>query len=1127
MEIAAEEPQQERPATGGPDRMVFETSTSASDSPPQRANSFDETADEDEDVCRICRTSGDSENPLFYPCACSGSIRYVHQDCLLQWLNHSNARQCEVCNHPFRFSPVYAENAPTRLPFREVLLGTAAKTWHGLHFILRLSFVLSIWLMFIPFITFWIWQLSFVRSVVEAQKLFLSRISMTHISPALLFTDCLHGFLMSAFIVFIFLCATSLREFFRHLREIERPNPEREDDGVNRQNGERAGRRLPVPDGAHLVGGNGEGGGAGQENIGAGQLIRRNAQNVAAARVEMQAARLEAHVDQIFDGGDDADGIEDVPFDELVGMQGPVFHLIENAITVLASNMIFLGVVVFLPFQLGRIVLSIASQLAVTTSDALLTGGMSSATGSDLGLKSVVNASATTLTKELLQGNMSAGMPYSGSLNATTTGGSVEVLTEALLASLRDSDAATLSIGYMVILLFVLCYLGVIALIRYSRGEPLTVGRIYGIASVAEAAPSLARSLLSGVKYFFTMVKVAFLLLVEIGFFPLLCGWWLDVCTISMLGTTLSQRVGFFWESPLTSSFLHWLVGIVYMLQISIFVSLLREVLRPGVLYFLRDPADPNYNPFRDLIDDPIHKHARRVLLSVVVYGSLIVLLVFLPVKLAMFLAPSLYPLDTSMSDPFTEIPADMLLFHICIPFAIEHFRPRATFKTVLFHWFSVIGWMLGLSDFLLPNPEDGNGQDGVNGQQRIQGRLQDVHNQGVQEQNRHRLALPVAGIVGRTVHENEGVAFEDNDGDEQDDSEEYKFAIRIVLLLFGAWLTLLCFNSAMVVIPISLGRAMFASIPRLPITHGIKCNDLYAFNMGCYVIWAAAAGVGYLVDYLRAHSFRVLFMQFIKWSTIVLKSCILLSLWIIVIPVFIGLLFDLLVVVPLRVPVDESPVFLLYQDWAFGLIFLKIWTKLVLLGQMPPITDDSWRIKFEQVKADGFSRLRGLWVLREILAPILVKLLTALCVPYVFARGLFPLFGYSLIVNSAVYRFAWSGCLMLGLLWYWIRKLHQWFMDLHNSIRDDRYLIGRRLHNFREEKKIQEGNNGNPSQAGRELSTDEPLEAASDGNISSENDGDALLLKNESSNSNSSSAGRNAEVEGNLRHRHPSITSE
>jgi hypothetical protein len=39
---------------------------------------------------------GEEDSPLYYPCACSGSIKYVHQECLLQWLNHSNARQCEV-----------------------------------------------------------------------------------------------------------------------------------------------------------------------------------------------------------------------------------------------------------------------------------------------------------------------------------------------------------------------------------------------------------------------------------------------------------------------------------------------------------------------------------------------------------------------------------------------------------------------------------------------------------------------------------------------------------------------------------------------------------------------------------------------------------------------------------------------------------------------------------------------------------------------------------------------------------------------------------------------------------------------------------------------------------------------
>ncbi|XBH85931.1 hypothetical protein VPH35_073724 [Triticum aestivum] len=36
----------------------------------------------------------------------------------------------------------------------------------------------------------------------------------------------------------------------------------------------------------------------------------------------------------MLDGLDDMDVAEDVPFDELIGMQGLVFHLVENAITI-------------------------------------------------------------------------------------------------------------------------------------------------------------------------------------------------------------------------------------------------------------------------------------------------------------------------------------------------------------------------------------------------------------------------------------------------------------------------------------------------------------------------------------------------------------------------------------------------------------------------------------------------------------------------------------------------------------------------------------------------------------------------------------------------------------------------
>ncbi|BAS98791.1 Os06g0639100 [Oryza sativa Japonica Group] len=73
--------------------------------PPSSTAAVAEEDEEEEegDVCRICRNPGDDEHPLRYPCACSGSIKFVHQDCLLQWLDHSNSRQCEVRNPRFAF----------------------------------------------------------------------------------------------------------------------------------------------------------------------------------------------------------------------------------------------------------------------------------------------------------------------------------------------------------------------------------------------------------------------------------------------------------------------------------------------------------------------------------------------------------------------------------------------------------------------------------------------------------------------------------------------------------------------------------------------------------------------------------------------------------------------------------------------------------------------------------------------------------------------------------------------------------------------------------------------------------------------------------------------------------------
>lgn len=260
---------------------------------------------------------------------------------------------------------------------------------------------------------------------------------------------------------------------------------------------------------------------------------------------------------------------------------------------VLASNMIFLGVVIFVPFSLGRIILHYASWLFYAASGPVLSTVMP-LTDTALSLANITLKNALTAVTnlssesqengllgqvaEMLKGNFSGLNEASNNISSPL---SADLLKGAAIGTSRLSDVTTLAIGYMFIFSLVFFYLGIVALIRYTKGEPLTMGRFYGIASIAEAIPSLFRQFLAAMRHLMTMIKVAFLLVIELGVFPLMCGWWLDVCTIRMFGKSMTQRVQFFSASPLASSLVHWVVGIVYMLQISIFVSLLR-----GVFFF-------------------------------------------------------------------------------------------------------------------------------------------------------------------------------------------------------------------------------------------------------------------------------------------------------------------------------------------------------------------------------------------------------------------------------------------------------------------------------------------------------------------------------------------------------------
>ncbi|XP_034536068.1 E3 ubiquitin-protein ligase MARCH7 [Notolabrus celidotus] len=73
-----------------------------------------EDSDEEEgDLCRICQMGEESSsNPLIQPCRCTGSLQYVHQECIKRWLrskigsgtNLEAITTCELCKQKLRLN---------------------------------------------------------------------------------------------------------------------------------------------------------------------------------------------------------------------------------------------------------------------------------------------------------------------------------------------------------------------------------------------------------------------------------------------------------------------------------------------------------------------------------------------------------------------------------------------------------------------------------------------------------------------------------------------------------------------------------------------------------------------------------------------------------------------------------------------------------------------------------------------------------------------------------------------------------------------------------------------------------------------------------------------------------------
>lgn len=904
---------------------------------------------EEADICRVCRSEGTQDKPLYHPCVCTGSIKFIHQECLLQWLKHSRKEYCELCKHRFAFTPIYSPDMPSRLPVQDIFAGLVTSIGTAIRYWFHYTLVAFAWLGVVPLTACRIYKCLFTGSVSSLLTLPLDMLSTQN-----LLADCLQGCFVVTCTLCAFISLVWLREQIVHggaPQWLEQnpvplvPNP---------PNGPAAANEGPEGNGAE----NGPGG--------ADAAQGQNPADPAAA--EPQDAGRPGDEAELEDDDEDDDGEEDEDEDEegreeeaadannggqedlnwnalewdraaeeltwerMLGLDGSLVFL-EHVFWVVSLNTLFILVFAFCPYHIGHF----------------------SVVG--LGFEEYIEASHF----------------------------------EGLITTI---------LGYILLAGALIVFHALASLVKFQRSR-----RLLGVCYI--------------------VVKVSLLVVMEIGLFPLICGWWLDVCSLEMFDATLKDREQSFDSAPGTTLFLHWLVGMVYVFYFASFILLLREVLRPGVLWFLRNLNDPDFNPVQEMIHLPIYRHLRRFILSVVVFGSIVLLMLWLPIRIIKLLFPTFLPYNVMLySDaPVSELSLELLLLQVVLPALLEQGHTRQWLKRLVHAWTFTVGYVLDLHSYLLgdfeeeedqPNNNNNNPPGRHNNNNRIPGLGEGLH-------AAHQAILQQGGPVGFQPYH-----------------RPMNFPVKIILLVIFMCVTLLMASLICLTLPVCAGRWLMSFW-----MGGAVVHELYTAASGLYVCWLSIRAATMLLSWMPQGR-TVIMLKVHEWTIMIFKTMVVAVLLAGVIPLLLGLLFELVIVAPLRVPLDQTPLFYPWQDWALGVLHAKIIAAITLMGPQ-------WWLKtvIEQVYANGIRNIDLLYIVRRLAAPVICVLLLSLCVPYTVSKGVTPLLAVQpamqTLVERRIYPFLLMVVILLAILSFQIRQ----FKRLYEHIKNDKYLVGQRLVNY------------------------------------------------------------------------------
>lgn len=710
-----------------------------------------------------------NSHPLYKPCKCSGSIGLTHQDCLQSWLEVQRGDgKCELCKTRFQFAPQYAEGAPEKLPAAEVLYGLSRRCisrW--LPFLLRILFAAALWLVVAPLGTSYLYQAwmhkpSFIADRVE-WSLFLTDL----VSGLVVIACIILSFLsLISFADFLReewqqngLVQGGERRRHHHDRAGEdepRRFPVREQDVDNWlwQNVQQEILAQPAPLRAGLAGMS--------ENDDAMHLDNQE-DNEANEPVEQNSINND---DDPYDDDDDDDSYsededeelpdEDIPsdedddgdewmpigpeeidnqppprrnmrpaprnnpppppfdneaddpvdvginiaLDEILGVRGPLSTVVQNLMWLFAFNTAYLGFFTFAPRVIGTSILSMFFNMSTpvegdgNSTFVFNATEMMSLTGV---FHAIENESAQLNTAFRLRDVVTIIVGYLSSAFVTILIRGLWVWSRSLRflntgRPARNNDAEEMRAAFDDMHRFAQAF-------GHENGQMddpqvVAIGVAIGVALDAVMA----------------VIKVGLLLFMKMFLLPIVLGVALDLSTVDLLGGTIEDRVTYAGKDLFSSLLLHWVAGITFMLLVTVSVLQLREVMHPDLLAQIIRPQEPQPDLLGNLLHETAATHAKRMLLSLVIYSFLLYLQIHFPVN---------FILSTGLSNvvsffklkfcyilmPQFQVPLELLIFHLCMLALLE--RNKNSIGELQHHWLKFLSKQLGLADAMLPRHVD------------------------------------------------------------------------------------------------------------------------------------------------------------------------------------------------------------------------------------------------------------------------------------------------------------------------------------------------------------------------------------------------------------------------------------